>query len=143
MGIAKVPYFFLPRAWTLVIHSFKSEYRVFFSREAEKNVEKKNTSLFFFFPGKVDRSFIQIFDEFLFFFIKVGYVFFSPNFCVFFCVFFFLEKFTCHSFIRSQKLFFSFFIYLFDFPQKCVKNELFRRNKKIRCTFDSDCVVSF
>ena len=104
--------FFFPRPWTLVIHSFKSENRVFFFSAKRKKPEKKNTSLFFFFPGKVHRSFIRIFDGFLFFLIKVGCVFFFRNFAVFFCVFFFLEKFTSHSFIqifgRKKKTAFSF-----------------------------------
>ena len=67
----------------------------FFFREAERT-RKKNTSLFFILPREVHRSFIRIFDEFLFFLIKVGRVFFPE----FWCVFFFLEKFTSHSFIQ-------------------------------------------
>ena len=55
-----------------------------------------------------------------------------------FFLFFFQEKLTCHSFIRSQRFFFrrwkknSFFIHSINFVQKCVCYELRRGNKKIR-----------
>ena len=54
--------------------------------------KKKIQLVLFFFPGKVHRSFIRSFDEFLFFLIKDGCVFFFRNFVVFFCVFFFSWK---------------------------------------------------
>ena len=129
--------FFFTRAWTLVIHSFKSENRVFFFPRSGK----KKYSLFFFFPGKVHRSFIRSFDEFLFFLIKDGCVFFFRNFVVFFCVFFFpgkVHKSFIHSIFWAEKKkqpgkkkkqpFHSFI----RKSSKMHKNELFRGNKKIR-----------
>ena len=130
---SKVPYFFFSRKSSWVIHSFKIENRVFFFPK------KKYKLVFFFFPGKVHTPFIQYLVKPNVFFNKMGCIFFFPHFRVFFSFFFFLEKFTCHSFIRLKKLFFffpvsekkknSFFIHSFGFAQKCVKNELFRGKK--------------
>ena len=71
-------------------HSFIQILKSCFFCEAEKTWKK--TQACFFFPGKVHRSFIRIFDGFLFFLIKVGCVFFFRDFGVFFCVFFFPGK---------------------------------------------------
>ena len=80
--------FFSSRTWTLVIHSFKSQNRVFFFPRSGKKIQ-----LFFFFSrGKVHRSFNHILMKFPFFLIKVACIFFLPNFCVFFCFFSFPRK---------------------------------------------------
>ena len=57
-------FFSFPLAWTLAIHSFKSENRVFLSPIFEK---KKKQRVFFFSCGKVHWSFIQILMKFPFF----------------------------------------------------------------------------
>ena len=132
---AKVSYFFFPRKSSPVIHSFKSQNAVFFSREAEK----KNTSRFFSITGKVHRSFIWILRKSVFFTKLV--VFFFPRIFVWFLFFFFHGKVHMsfiHSILEAGKKKHnpekknSFFIHSFDIPQKVHKNELFRGNKKIR-----------
>lgn len=88
---------------------------------------RKKYNLFFLIPS-------QFLAESNVFLIKVGCIF--PEYLgIFLCVFY-IEKFTCHSFIQSQSYYFgaeknSFFIHSIDFSQKCVKNKLCRQ--KIRC----------
>ena len=141
---SKVSYFFLRGhgRWSF-IHS-NPKIVCFFFREAEKSGKKKH-KLVFFFPGKVHRSFIRIFNDFLSFLIKNGCVFFFPKICVFFCVFFFPGK-VHMPFIHSifgaekknttrEKKKNSFFIHSFDIPQKCTKTNFSGEIKKYG-TFD-------
>ena len=117
-------------------HSFiQNRKSCFFFREAEK----KNTSLFFF-SWKSSYAIHSKFHGFNVIFNKMG-CFFFPEILAFFCFFFSWKSSHVHSFIRSQSCFFffpvsekknSFFIHSIGFAQKCVKNELFRGNKKIR-----------
>ena len=126
----KVSYFFFPeKVHGPFIHSNR-KIVFFFSREAEK----KNTRVYFFFPEKVHEAFIQDVVGFSFFSLKVGCVFFFPNFCVFFLCFFFSCKSShaIHSidleavffFFVAGKKKYSFFIHSIDFASKCEKNEL-------------------
>ena len=95
--------FFFSRPWTLVIHSFKSENRVFFFPRSVKNLKKKNTSMFFFFSRKSSSVIHSDFWWIPFFFYKSWLCFiFSEILCVFW-VFFFLEKFTSHSLLGEKK----------------------------------------
>ena len=107
----------------------------FFPRSGKKKIQ----TCFFLFPRK---SWSVIHSDFYgvpFFLTVVGCIFFFPQFCLFFvCFFLSTEKFTCHSFIRSQSCFFfpasekiknSIFIHSIDFSPKVHKNELFRGKK--------------
>ena len=77
----------------------------FFPRSGKKKIQ----TCFFLFPRK---SWSVIHSDFYgvpFFLTVVGCIFFFPQFCLFFvCFFLSTEKFTCHSFIRSQSCFFFF-----------------------------------
>ena len=116
------------------IHSISKLY-FFFPRSEKK---KKYKGVFFFFPEKVHEAFIQDVVGFSFFSLKVGCVFFFPNFCVFFLCFFFSCKSShaIHSFdleavffFRRWKKKYSFFIHSIDFASKCEKNELLQEKK--------------
>ena len=124
------------------IHSNPKIVFFFFSAEREKKIQL----VFFYFRGKVDRSFIPILMRSPFFNISWLCFFFSRIFgCL--CVFFFSkEKFTCHSFIRSQSCFFflasgkkkQHFHSFIQFFTKSAQKRTFPGKKKIRYLWFND-----